>query len=73
MRVADSGANADPLCNTTNSDRTGKEDNNEFCLIEVRVPLRLSVFFVSFWFVVSFSFEFFEVFKSYHGKLKIRN
>ena len=28
-------------CNTINSDR--KEDNNQFCLIEVRVPLRLSV------------------------------
>ena len=29
-------------CNTVNSDRTGKEDDKEFCLIEVRVPLRLS-------------------------------
>ena len=28
---------------TINFDRTGKEDNNEFCLIEVRVPPRLSV------------------------------
>ena len=24
------------------TDRTGKEDNNESCLIEMRVPLRLS-------------------------------
>ena len=30
-------------CNTINSDRTGKEDNNEFCLIEIHVPLRLSM------------------------------
>ena len=28
-------------CATTNSDRTEKEDNNEFCLIEVRVLQRL--------------------------------
>ena len=28
------------LCST---DRTAKEDSNEFCLIKVRVPLRLSM------------------------------